>query len=169
VVDEEGAVVEVLEVDEVLLELEVVGSSVVVDVGAVVVVTTLSVVVGPSVVVVVVGAGAGASVGLVRIEPDVVVSLDSESDFVVWACALGTIREPMPPLVVASAGARERSSVSSPVDSSLSERSSVGTAIVFRSARTAWMARGAATPSAVTVDSVRARRKRVRPDASPRW
>jgi hypothetical protein len=96
---------------------------------------------------------------------DVVSELSPESDFEVWACPLAGSREPMPPLLLASSSFRVRLSGSAAVEAS-SSAGATATEVDGSGAWTALMARGAATASAVTVDSERASRKRVRPDES---
>ncbi len=175
-----GAVVLVEEVDELDEEVEVddtvvsvvlVGSLVEVDEpsGSVVVVVEMGTEVGggSSVVTVVVGLVSSESC-----DADEVGSvLSADSDFEVWACALAGSREAIPPLESAPSGTSERlSDESSSGVRALGEPSSTGAPTTRGSSTlTALMARGAATPIAVTVDSVRASRKRVLPDVSLCW
>jgi len=157
---------------------EVVGSSVV-EVGSIVVVTgTVVVVVLGSVLVVVDDdddevSVVGSDVSGVVVEEVVTVVLGSRpvSDSDVWA--LSTSRELIPPLVSFPSGLSERlssgfDSRSGPVAGALSAPVGSAAGATVLSTPMAWMARGAATARAVTVDNERASRNRVLPEDSRR-
>ena len=146
-------------VDDELEEVELLVES---DVSVVLVSAVLSVVAGTVVVVAsTVAAGAEVVGGVVVGGGEVVV--------VVSAVVPVPSRESMPPMLPASVSIEKRSVEGSSAAGAPALSSGSIAANVDSSARTAWSARGAATPAAVTVDSDRARRNRVRPTDSRRW